>query len=158
MLTCTCRHANDIVHRDVKSANILIGVDGQLKLADFGASKYLGEMRSGGDPQSIAGTPYWMAPEVVLQSKYDAKADIWSVGCVVVEMLTGKHPYAELNQFAAIYQISQGARPTYREDRLSPQLRHFMLQCFQQDPAQRPTAGALLQHPFLAARAPASLQ
>lgn len=127
-----------------------MGTDGYLKLADFGASKFYDELVNNGEEatQSIVGTPYWMAPEVVNQSGYNTKADIWSVGCVVVEMLTGSHPYHEMNQFAAIFQISQGKPPPFPES-ISDEGKDFLRQCFHLDPNTRPNALELLSHPFL---------
>jgi serine/threonine protein kinase len=106
-------------------------------------------------------------PEKSLPVLRSEKADVWSVGCVIVEMLTGNHPYHPLNQFAAIYkvkrarvcspaltptrraQISQGEPPPYPEDGLSQEAKDFIALCFLQDPKKRPRAEELLKHPFL---------
>jgi len=132
-----------------------MGTDGNMKLADFGASKYVGEIVSDFNVKSIVGTPFWMAPDVVRagqsgnDSGYDGfKADIWSVGCVVVEMLTGEHPYADVNQFAAVFRISEGVPPSY-PNTLSDEGKDFLAKCFLVDPVKRPSAAELLEHPFV---------
>jgi serine/threonine protein kinase len=143
-------HRRNVIHRDIKGANILLGMDDFLKLADFGASKYVNDIFKS-NPHSLVGTPYWMAPEIVLEENYHSKADIWSVGCVIVEMLTGQHPYAEFNQFAAIYRISAGEPPPYPKNKLSDLGNEFLSLCFRRDPAERPSAAELLQHAWITA-------
>jgi len=118
-------HERDIIHRDIKGANILVDNKGGIKISDFGISKkvddseyclsllkilhtFFTDLLTGNRVHrpSLQGSVFWMAPEVVKQSIYTKKADIWSVGCLVVEMLTGDHPWAQLSQMQAIYQVS----------------------------------------------------
>ena len=87
-------YSHRIVHRDIKGGNILVDNNGICKLADFGASKRLDLLKNTAE-QSLKGTPYWMAPEVIRQAGYGRQADIWSVGCTVIEMATGRPPWSE---------------------------------------------------------------
>ncbi|KAK3736511.1 hypothetical protein QZH41_009385, partial [Actinostola sp. cb2023] len=102
-------HSNRIVHRDIKGANILRDLHGNVKLADFGASKRLQTIRSKTGFRSVHGTPYWMAPEVINGEGYGRKADVWSIGCTVVEMLTTKPPWANFEPMAALFKIATQA-------------------------------------------------
>ena len=112
-------HENDIIHRDIKGANILVDNRGVVKISDFGISKrvedgLLAPSQSRLHRPSLQGSVFWMAPEVVKQTSHTAKADIWSLGCLIVEMRTGQHPWMELTQMQAIFKIgsAQDARPT----------------------------------------------
>ncbi|XP_076903553.1 mitogen-activated protein kinase kinase kinase 1-like [Bidens hawaiensis] len=139
-------HDRDIVHRDVKCANILVDANGSVKLADFGLAK----ATKFNDVKSCKGTAFWMAPEVVnLRNKgYGLAADIWSLGCTVLEMLTRSIPYYPMECMAALFRIGSG-RPPPIPDNLSTEARNFILQCFRVNPRDRPTAGQLLDHPFV---------
>jgi serine/threonine protein kinase len=148
-------HQCGIVHRDIKASNILVSTSGIVKLADFGVSKRLhdifdttGGSRKKTNLQTMIGSPFWMAPEVVTQAGYGRSVDVWSLGCTVVELLTGAHPWSPLNQLAAVFQIAKGAAPPLPND-LSPMCRSFLEQCMQTDPVCRPTTSALLKHPFV---------
>ncbi|KAL7210242.1 hypothetical protein ACSBR1_031748 [Camellia fascicularis] len=88
-------HRNGIMHRDIKGANILVDNKGCIKLADFGASKKVVELATMTGAKSMKGTSYWMAPEVILQIGHSFSADIWSVGCTIIEMATGKPPWSQ---------------------------------------------------------------
>lgn len=107
-------HSKAIVHRDIKGGNILVDNNGTVKIGDFGISKKMehneedGSSKTNNKRSSLQGSVYWMAPEVVRQVVYTAKADIWSVGCLVVEMFTGAHPYPGLSPMQAIFQIGTG--------------------------------------------------
>ncbi|XP_059583487.1 uncharacterized protein LOC132250420 [Alligator mississippiensis] len=141
-------HRNKIVHRDIKGANVLRDSAGNVKLGDFGASKRLQTLSlSGMGMKSVTGTPYWMSPEVIRGEGYGRKADIWSVGCTVVEMLTEKPPWAEFEAMAAIFKI--GTEPT------NPQLPHDVSHHAQDflkwifiEAKLRPSADELLRHTF----------
>ncbi|KAL6063740.1 STE/STE11 protein kinase, variant 1 [Balamuthia mandrillaris] len=143
-------HEKGYAHRDIKGANILVSNRGTLHLADFGASKKLKDMVSYGQGcNTVTGTPYYMAPEVIVGKNYGRKADIWSVGAVLVEMATGRPPWAELPPVAALFKIgSPGMVPTIPST-LSNQAKHFLSLCFTRDPKLRPTAAELLEHPFV---------
>ncbi|KAJ7384469.1 Mitogen-activated protein kinase kinase kinase 2 [Desmophyllum pertusum] len=103
-------HSKNIIHRDIKGSNVLLDGHGNVKLADFGLSKIIQKIGSKTNLMSYCGTPYWMAPEIFRGEGYGRKADIWSVGCTVVEMLTGRPPMGHLEPAAAIYKI--GSEPT----------------------------------------------
>uniref|UniRef100_A0A8C9WA10 Mitogen-activated protein kinase kinase kinase 22 n=1 Tax=Scleropages formosus TaxID=113540 RepID=A0A8C9WA10_SCLFO len=142
-------HGNMIVHRDIKGANILRDSSGNVKLGDFGASKRIQTIcMSGTGMKSVTGTPYWMSPEVINGEGYGRKADIWSVACTVVEMLTQKPPWAEFEAMAAIFKIAtQPTKPTLPED-VSESCRDFLRLVFVEE-KRRPTAEQLLAHPFV---------
>ncbi|KAI8382918.1 kinase-like domain-containing protein [Blakeslea trispora] len=138
-------HERDILHRDIKGGNVLIANDGVCKITDFGLSK--NQQDSDSNHSQMKGTLYWMAPEV-LKNEYSPKVDIWSLGCTVLEMITGEHPWMELTTLAALYQIGLHNAPTI-PDYLSESAQDFLRQCFKIDPKDRPTASELLQHPFV---------
>lgn len=146
-------HERGIVHRDIKGANILVDNKGGIKISDFGISKKLEDNLMPGNRlhrPSLQGSVFWMAPEVVKQTTYTKKADIWSVGCLIVEMLTGEHPWAQLNQMQAIFKIgSAAAKPAIPSD-ISADAHNFLDLCFELDHEVRPSAGDLLKHPWLA--------
>lgn len=141
-------HERKVVHRDIKCANILVDASGSVKLADFGLAK----ATTLNDIKSCKGTPYWMAPEVVNNSRsnkgYGLAADIWSLGCTVLEMLTRKIPYSHLEGMQALFRIGRGEPPPI-PNTLSSEAQDFILKCLQVNPNNRPTAAQLLQHPFL---------
>ncbi|KAF0695849.1 Aste57867_13369 [Aphanomyces stellatus] len=144
-------HKHRIAHRDIKSANVLLSDDqSQLKLADFGALKEIGSISVVG---GLKGTPHWMAPEVIKEEQTSEgwmKADIWSLGCTVLEMLTGRTPWQEFsNPLTAMYKIvSSDSTPHVPAD-LPPEAAEFVQSCFQRDPTKRPTATELLHSVFL---------
>nr|XP_043629611.1 mitogen-activated protein kinase kinase kinase 1-like [Erigeron canadensis] len=143
----TYLHERNVVHRDIKCANILVDVSGSVKLADFGLAK----ASKLNDINSCKGTPYWMAPEVVNNWKnkgYGPAADIWSLGCTVLEMLTRRVPYSHLEGMQALFRIGRGERPMIPET-LSAEARDFIFKCLQVNPNDRPTAAKLLKHPFV---------
>ncbi|XP_045066258.1 mitogen-activated protein kinase kinase kinase 3-like [Coregonus clupeaformis] len=142
-------HSNMIVHRDIKGANILRDSTGNIKLGDFGASKRIQTIcMSGTGIKSVTGTPYWMSPEVINGEGYGRKADVWSVACTVVEMLTQKPPWAEYEAMAAIFKIAtQPTKPLLPEG-VSEAARDFVRQVFVEE-KWRPTAENLLSHPFV---------
>ncbi|KAJ9649275.1 ATP binding [Coniosporium apollinis] len=149
-------HSRDIIHRDIKGANILVDNKGAVKISDFGISKrveassLLPSSRSKGGPRvSLQGSVFWMAPEVVKQTAYTRKADIWSLGCLIVEMMTGSHPHPNCSQLQAIFKIggSGDARPAVPE-KASNEAREFLRRTFEIDHERRPTADELLMLPF----------
>ncbi|XP_042515998.1 mitogen-activated protein kinase kinase kinase NPK1-like isoform X2 [Macadamia integrifolia] len=143
-------HKNGIMHRDIKGANILVDNKGCIKLADFGASKQVVELATISGAKSMKGTPYWMAPEVILQTGHSFSADIWSVGCTIIEMATGKPPWSQQYQeVAALFHIGTTKSHPPIPEHLSVEAKDFLLKCLQKEPNLRPTASELLQHPFV---------
>nr|XP_023905736.1 LOW QUALITY PROTEIN: mitogen-activated protein kinase kinase kinase ANP1-like [Quercus suber] len=143
-------HRNGIMHRDIKGANILVDNKGCIKLADFGASKQVVELATVSGAKSMKGTPYWMAPEVILQTGHSFSADIWSVGCTVIEMATGKPPWSQQYQeVAALFYIGTTKSHPPIPELLSVEAKDFLLKCLQKEPNLRPAASELLQHPFV---------
>lgn len=142
-------HSNMIVHRDIKGANILRDSTGNVKLGDFGASKRLQTIcLSGTGMKSVTGTPYWMSPEVISGEGYGRKADIWSVACTVVEMLTEKPPWAEFEAMAAIFKIATQPTNPKLPPHVSDYTRDFLKRIFV-EAKLRPSADELLRHMFV---------
>jgi serine/threonine protein kinase/WD40 repeat protein len=146
-------HRNGIAHRDIKGGNILVNIDGVIKLADFGASKRI-SLRSTSGTTGVQGTPQWMAPEVIKEQIEAAgwrKADIWSVGCTVIEMITAQPPWPQFpNPLSAMYHIARTDKPPAFPPSLSKHGVDFLTECLKIDPSQRPDVSALLLHPFVA--------
>ncbi|KZV90232.1 Pkinase-domain-containing protein [Exidia glandulosa HHB12029] len=142
-------HEREIIHRDIKGANILVDNKGGIKISDFGISKKVADniLKNSNRP-SLQGSVFWMAPEVVKQTSYTRKADIWSLGCLVVEMFTGQHPYPKLNQMQAIFKIGQSAKPATPDD-ISSDAEDFLNQTFEIDYQARPSAAELLTHSWI---------
>ncbi|RMB88342.1 hypothetical protein DUI87_35274 [Hirundo rustica rustica] len=150
-------HSNHVMHRDVKSLNILLRTDGSVKLADFGFSAQLTPEQS--RRNTVIGTPWWMAPEVVEGPSYGPKVDIWSFGIVGIEMVEQEIPYqnesplsVRLNFLIATKGIPELRQPTL----FSLLLRDFLSCCLQRDERRRWSAKELLQHPFVTSAKPAS--
>ncbi|KAI1319133.1 hypothetical protein EDD11_004776 [Mortierella claussenii] len=139
-------HGKDVVHCDLKAANILTTKNGNVKLSDFGVSLNLKVKES--DFGAVAGTPNWMAPEVIELKGASPASDIWSLGCTIIEMLTGRPPYADLLAMTTLFRIVEDERPPLPSD-LSVDLLDFLCQCFQKDPTLRPSAGALGRHVWI---------
>ncbi|WVZ79684.1 hypothetical protein U9M48_027237 [Paspalum notatum var. saurae] len=142
----TYLHERDIIHRDIKCANILVHANGSVKLADFGLAKEISKFSA---TKSCKGTVYWMAPEVVNPKKtYGPAADIWSLGCTVLEMLTRQIPYPDLEWTQALYRIGREEAPAI-PNTLSKDARDFISQCVKPKAEDRPSASKLLEHPFV---------
>ena len=143
-------HGHNIVHRDIKGENILIDSEGHVRLADFGCSRILSATVN---PTGCVGSPYFMAPEVIKHGPYGTKADIWSVGCTVVEMLNGGDvPWSENfeNIYSALLFIStHEGLPTNVPETIDPECRDFLEHCFRHDPEERWSATGLMGHPWL---------
>lgn len=143
-------HKNVIVHRDIKAANILRDSEGNVKLGDFGSSKRLQTICSIAGLKTVVGTPYWMAPEVINGEGYGRKADIWSLGCTIVEMLTQRPPYADYESMAAIYKIATEDHPQYKlPSNTSKECVLLLSLTFKKNVKDRPTAEDLLRHRFV---------
>ncbi|CAD8166494.1 unnamed protein product [Paramecium pentaurelia] len=146
-------HTKGVIHRDIKGANILINQNGQVKLADFGSGKQLSEIKHD-IIGSLCGTPNYMAPEVINQQHYGKKADIWSLGCTMIEMATGNPPFYEFkNIYTVMVKISKLTETIpIPEELKSEQARDFLKRCIQLNPEERWEAEDLLQHPFLVSK------
>ncbi|KAJ3995309.1 hypothetical protein F5050DRAFT_1800256 [Lentinula boryana] len=141
-------HEQGVIHRDIKGANILTNKDGTVKLADFGVASST-TVPSGSSSADVVGSPYWMAPEVIEQSGATTASDIWSLGCVVIELLEGSPPYSFLDPMPALWRIVQDDCPPIPEG-ASAVVKDFLACCFQKDPNLRIGARKLLRHPWMA--------
>lgn len=163
-------HQSDVVHRDIKPENILLDHNGVIKFVDFGAAKVIAasgktrnpatssssSSRRGGNPEnlnSMTGTPMYMSPEVITgqSSPRNGVTDIWSLGCCVLEMATGRRPWANLdNEWAIMYHIAAGHKPQLPSaEQLSEGGRKFISRCLEHDPRKRPGAAELLNDPWI---------
>ncbi|CAO3598226.1 unnamed protein product [Absidia cylindrospora] len=136
------------IHRDLRSDNVLLNMRGEIKLTDFSQCAQLTPLQP--KRHSVIGTPYWMAPEVIKGQPYDAKADIWSLGVLMIEMAQGDPPYVEYPPLRALFLIASNGLPAFNEpDRWSEQFKDFVQQCTTVEPSKRPDAATLLRHPFV---------
>uniref|UniRef100_A0A060T6Y2 mitogen-activated protein kinase kinase kinase n=1 Tax=Blastobotrys adeninivorans TaxID=409370 RepID=A0A060T6Y2_BLAAD len=141
-------HDQNIIHRDIKGANVLVDNKGCIKISDFGISKKIETRLLTSNRVSLQGSVYWMAPEVVKQTSYTVKADIWSLGCLIIEMFSGTHPFPEFSQMQAIFKLGNSGTPTIPPI-ATEEARDFLAQTFQVDHTKRPSADDLLKHPFM---------
>ncbi|KAI9799182.1 MAG: hypothetical protein M1833_004222 [Piccolia ochrophora] len=149
-------HREGILHRDLKADNILLDLDGTCKISDFGISKKTDNIYGNDITNSMQGSVFWMAPEVIRSQGqgYSAKVDVWSLGCVVLEMFAGRRPWSKDEAVGAIFKLGSLQAPPIPEDvsgAISPEAIGLLWDCFTIDPSERPTAETLLSHhPFCA--------
>jgi len=144
-------HEQGVLHRDIKGANILTTKDGSVKLADFGVAMSMSDASETGNSDrdaDVVGSPYWMAPETIEMQTPTTGCDIWSLGCTIIELLTGKPPYMELEPMSALFRIVQDPHPPLPRG-ISESLKSFLLLCFNKDPMKRDSAEHLLSHQWL---------
>ena len=141
-------HRQHRLHRDIKSDNILVNMEGVVKIADFGFAINLTEEQD--KRRSVVGTPYWMAPELIRGLEYDAKVDVWSMGITALEMADGEPPLIREPPLRALLLITiQGPPQLEQPDRWSSQFRHYLARSFHINPEKRASAEQLLMHPFI---------
>jgi len=141
-------HSLHRIHRDIKSDNILLSDEGEVKIADFGYAAQLTQKKK--QRNTVVGTPYWMAPELIRGQDYGIKVDIWSLGIMMMEMAEGEPPYMEFPPLRALFLITTKGIPAFKKaDKWSEEMKDFASLCLTKEPEERPDATELLQHQFL---------
>jgi len=141
-------HSLHRIHRDIKSDNILLNSDGCVKLADFGYAAQLTQKQQ--KRNTVVGTPYWMAPELIRGHDYGVKVDIWSLGIMLMEMAEGEPPYMEFPPLRALFLITtKGIPPLKEPHKWSADFNDFFNRCLEKEVEKRPTAEELMKHPFM---------
>jgi serine/threonine protein kinase len=141
-------HSLHRIHRDIKSDNILLGDDGSVKIADFGYAAQLTQKQQ--KRNTVVGTPYWMAPELIRGYDYGIKVDIWSTGIMVMEMAEGEPPYMDSPPLRALFLITTKGIPDLKQpNKWSKEMRDFVSKSLIKEVDDRPDATQLVAHPFL---------
>ncbi|ONH75506.1 MAP kinase kinase kinase mkh1 [Pichia kudriavzevii] len=148
-------HSKNILHRDLKADNLLLEPDGTLKISDFGISRKSKDIYTSQSKLNFQGTIFWMAPEIIDDNKgvgYNAKVDIWALGCVVIEMFTGERPWSKYEGEGVLYKIGKEKLPPPIKKEIRSEMslmsKTFLRRCFEVDASRRPTAQMLLEDPF----------
>ncbi|KII88391.1 hypothetical protein PLICRDRAFT_124700 [Plicaturopsis crispa FD-325 SS-3] len=145
-------HDRDIIHRHIKGANVLVNSSGCVKLSDFGISKDLEDdmlRAKDAEPSAFQRSAYWTAPEVARDGVHTKQADIWSVGCFAIEMITGDHPWPELTGPDALSRIGEMTAPPTIPSSIGEEAKSFLSRALDINSEARPPAEELLQHPWL---------
>lgn len=141
-------HSKRCIHRDVKAGNILLHADGTAKLADFGVSAQMTQTIQ--KRNTVIGTPFWMAPEVIQETSYDGKADIWSLGITLIEMAEGQPPHYNVHPMRAIFKIPMTAAPVFKKPNTwSAEMVNFLSCCLQKSTEERSSSTSLMSHPWI---------
>lgn len=133
-------HTNGKIHRDIKAGNILMDLQGEVLLTDFGVSA---NMKKGQKNNTVCGSPCWMAPEVMQSLGHDTAADIWSLGITAIELAMGDAPLSQYTHMKVIRLILDQSPPTLPNSGWSPVFKNFVNACLQKDPSERPSIETL---------------
>jgi len=143
----TYLHQNCVIHRDLKPDNILVDVNGLVKIIDFGTATRFA-ISDAIKRRSTVGTPWYCAPEVINSEEYSIQCDIWSLGCMTIEVVSGKPPFDDLNDIACLFKMAEGTPPPLPPG-ITPECAAFLGRCLEPEWKQRPSTMALMKDPFL---------